>query len=144
MEETKVKVRSAAATEVPTSSKELGDQIARLMAALTWAEQDSCPASAPNSPRHRGCGRGQTYRNTPVCPSSHNGWTGLGQTSSAHSSSITNRGGAESPHKGNQHVQNSVQGGTQSNQSSNSLQCFRCQGWGHMARECVTLATPLN
>ena len=40
MEETKerVKVRSAATTEVPSGSKELGDQIARLMAALTRAE----------------------------------------------------------------------------------------------------------
>ena len=46
-EETKVKVRSAATTEVPSSSKELGDQIARLMAAVTRAEQGSCPASAP-------------------------------------------------------------------------------------------------
>ena len=59
-EETKerVKVRSAATTEVASGSKELGDQIARLMAALTRAEQGRHPASAPNSPRHRGCGRG--------------------------------------------------------------------------------------
>ena len=62
MEETKVKVRSAATTEVPSSSKELGDQIARLIAALTRAEQGSCPASAPSSPWHRGHGR--------------DGWTG--------------------------------------------------------------------
>ena len=137
-------MRSAATTEVPFSSKELGDQIARLMAALTRAEQGSCPASAPNSPRHRGFGRGWTDRNAPVCPSSHNSWTVLGQTTSAHSYSVTNRVGVKSPHKGNQHVQNGVQGGTQSNQGSNSLQCFRCQGWGHMARECVTLAAPLN
>ena len=61
-----------------------------------------------------------------------------------HSSLITNRGGIESPHKGNQQVQNGVQGGTQNNRGSNSLQCFRCQGWGHMARECATLATSLN
>ena len=95
MEETKekVKVRSAAATEVTSGSKELGDQIARLMAALTRAEQGSHPASAPNSPRHRGHGRGQTDRNTPVCPSSHNGRTGLGQTTSICRSSITNREG---------------------------------------------------
>ena len=145
-EETKerVKVRSAAITEVASGSKELGDQIARLMATLTRAEQGSHPASAPNSPRHRGCGRGQMDRNTPVCPSSHNGWTGLGQTTSICSSSITNREGIESPCKGNMRVQNGVQGGAQSTRYSNSLQCFRCQGWGHMARECATLAKALN
>ena len=144
MEETKVKVRSAATTEVPSSSKELGDQIARLMAALTRAEQGSCPASAPSSPQHRGCGRGWTDRTTSVCPNSHNGQTGLGQTTSTHSLSVTNRAGVKSLHKGSQHVQNSVQGGTQGAQGSNSLQCFRCQGWGHMARECATPAAPLN
>ena len=60
MEETRerVKVRSAASTEVTTGLKELGDQIARLMATLTQAEQGKCPASTPNSPRHRGPGRG--------------------------------------------------------------------------------------
>ena len=137
-------MRSAATTEVASGSKELGDQIARLMAALTKAEQGSRPASAPNSPRHRGHGRGQTDRNTPVCPSSHNGWTGLGQTTSIHSSLVTNREGIESPHKGNTRAQNGVQGGAQSNRDSNSLQCFRCQGWGQMARECATLAKGLN
>ena len=144
MEETKVKARSAATTEVPSSSKELGDQIAWLMAALTRAEQSSCPASTPNSPRHRGHGRGWTDRNTSVHPNSHNGQTGLGQTTSTCSSSVTNRAGVESPQKGNQNVQNGVQGGTQGAQSSSSLQCFRCQGWGHMARECATPAAPLN
>ena len=144
MEEIKVKVRSDATTEVPSSSKELGDQIARLMATLTRAEQDGHPTSAPSSPRHRGHGRGWTDRNTSVCPNSHNGWTGLGQTTSAHSSSITNRAGVKSPCKGNQHAQNDVQGGTQGAQGSNSLQCFRCQGWGHMARECATPAALLN
>ena len=91
MEETKVKARSAATTEVPSSSKELGDQIASLMAALTRAEQGSCPASTPNSPRHRDHGRGWTDRTTSVHPNSHNGWTGLGQTTSTHSFSVTNR-----------------------------------------------------
>ena len=61
-EERKVKAQLAAATEVPAGSKELGDQIARLMAALTRAEQNTCSASAPSSPRHRGCQRGQTDR----------------------------------------------------------------------------------
>ena len=60
MEETKerVKVRSAVTTEVASGSKELGNQIARLMAALTRVEQDSHTAIAPNSPKHRGQGRG--------------------------------------------------------------------------------------
>ena len=93
MEEAKVKVRgrTATATEAVDGSKELDIQIVRLMATLTRAEQGNCPASAPNSPRHRGHGRGQTDRNTPTCPSSHNGWTGLGQTTSAHSSSTASQ-----------------------------------------------------
>ena len=37
-----------------------------------------------------------------------------------------------------------TQGGAQSTRDSNTLQCFRCQGWGHMARECATLAKMLN
>ena len=53
-EETKVKAWSAAATEVPTGSKELGDQIARLMAALTRAEQSTHSVSAPSSPMAQG------------------------------------------------------------------------------------------
>ena len=83
----KVTARSSAATEVADSSKELGDQITRLMATLTRAEQGTHPATTPNSPMHRGCGRGQMDRNTPAHPSSHNGWTGLGQSTSACSSS---------------------------------------------------------
>ena len=142
-EETKVKARSAATTEVPSGSKELGDQIVRLMAALTRAEQSNCSASAPSSPRHRGHGRGWTDRNTSVCQNSHNGRTGLGQTSAC-SSSIVNKTSAEFPHRGNQNMQTSILGGTQGAQSSSSLQCYWCQDWGHMARECVTPAMQLN
>ena len=78
-EDAKEKVRawSSAATDMSDGSKELDDQIAGLMTALNWAEQGTHPASTPNSPRHRGCGRGQTDRNTTGCPTSHNGWTGL-------------------------------------------------------------------
>ena len=54
MEETKVKAWSAAATEVPTGSKELGDQIARLMAALTRAEQSTRSVSAPQQSMAQG------------------------------------------------------------------------------------------
>ena len=142
MEETLVRVRSATVTEVPSGSKELGDQIARLMAALTRAEQSTHSASAPSSPRHRGCGRGRMDRQTPVHPNSHNGQTGLGQTS-ARSSSIV-KSSAKSPCKGNQNTQTNVQSSTQGARGSSSLQCYRCQGWGHMARECTTPVAPLN
>ena len=128
MEETKerVKARSAAATEVASGSKELGDQIARLMAALTRVEQGSHPASAPNSPRHRGHGRGQVDSNTPVCPRSHNGRTGLGQTASIHSSSATTRESSDFQRRGNMWAQTSTQGGAQGTRDSNTLQCFTC------------------
>ena len=141
-EESKVKARSAAATEVPSGSKELGDQIARLMAALTRAEQSTRSASAPSSPRHRGRGRGRADRQTPVRPNSHNGQTGLGQTSARSSSVVSSS--AESPSKWNHNVQTNVQGNTQGARGSSSLQCYRCQGWGHMARECATPAASLN
>ena len=146
MEETKerVKARSAASTEVATGSKELGDQIVRLMAALTGVEQGSHSASAPNSPRYRGHGRGKTDRSTPTCPSSHNGWTGLGPTVSAHSSSAASRESTDSQRRGNTQVRNGAQGGAQSTRDSNLLQCFRCQGWGHMVRDSATLAKILN
>ena len=45
-------------TEVTDSSKELGDQITKLMTTLTRAEQGTHPATAPNSPRHRVMGEG--------------------------------------------------------------------------------------
>ena len=62
MEETKVKVQSAAATEVPSGSKELGDQIARLMAALTRAEQNTHALLVPPAVQGTGVvgGEGQT------------------------------------------------------------------------------------
>ena len=62
----KVRARSAVTTEVVDGSKELNNQITKLMATLTRAEQGNHPVSAPNSPRHRGHGRGQTNRNTPT------------------------------------------------------------------------------
>ena len=142
MEETKVKVQLAAPTEVPTGSKELGDQIARLMAVLTRAEQSTRSVSAPSSPRHRGRGRGRMDRQTPVRPNSHNGRTSLGQPSARSSSDVTSS--AESPRKGNPTAQTNAQGNTQGARGSSSLQCYRCQGWGHMARECATPVALLN
>ena len=78
----KVRARSAMTTEPVEGTTELGNQIAKLMAALTRAEQGNSPTSALNSPRLRAVG-GQMDRNTPSCPSSHNGQTGLEQTASA-------------------------------------------------------------
>ena len=124
--------------------KELSNQITRLMAVLTRAEQGNCPASGPNSPRHRGYGKGQTDRNTSTYPSSHNSQTGLGQTTSTHSSSASSRVGTVPQGKWNTQRLNDGQGSVQNMEDPNSLQCFRCQGWGHMAGECTTPAKMLN
>ena len=140
----KVKVQSSAATEVSDGSKELGNQIAWLMITLNRAEQGTCPASAPNSPRHRGHGRGRMDRNTPIHPSSHNGWTGLGQNTFACSSSVAGRVNTALQGRGSAQASTGSQGNAQNTKDSSTLQCFRCQGWGHMARECATLAKPLN
>ena len=135
MEEAKDKVRARlAAATVVESSKELGNQIMRLMATLTRAEQGNHPISTPNSPRHRGHGRGHTDRNTPTHPSSHNGPTGLGQTTSAHSSSVASWVSTASQCRGNAQSPDGTQSNAQSTRDPNLLQCFQCQGWGHMAR----------
>ena len=83
----KVCARPAMTTKPVKGASKLGNQIARLMAALIRAGQGSSPGSTPNSPRHRGCGRGRLDRTTSSFPYSefHNGQTGLGQTTSAHS-----------------------------------------------------------
>ena len=52
----KVRARSAVNAEVVDGSKELSNQIVKLMAALTRAKQGNCSVSTPNSPRHRGHG----------------------------------------------------------------------------------------
>ena len=140
----KLRVKSSAATEVTDGFKELGDQIARLMATLNRVEQGTHLATTPNSPRHRGHGRGQMGRNTPACPSSHNGWTGLGQHTSTCSSSVASRVTIASNGRGSTQALTGSQGNAQNVKDSSTLQCFRWQGLGHMARECATLAKPLN
>ena len=96
----KVRARSAVTTEVVDGSKELSNQIAKLMATLTRAEQGNNPVSAPNSPGHKGHGRGWMDRNAPTHPSYHNGWAGLGQTTSVCSFSASSRVGTVPQGKG--------------------------------------------
>ena len=127
----KVRTRSAATTEVVDGSKELSNQITKLMAALRRAEKGNHPVSVSNSPEHRGCGRGWMDRNTPTYPSSHNGQTGLGQTISTHSSSALSRAATVPQGKGSAQRPKDGQGSIQSMKDPSSLQCFRCQGWGH-------------
>ena len=141
----KVRARSAVTTKPVEGTMELGNQIAKLMAALTRAGQGNSPSSAPNSPRQRGHGRGWMDRNTPSCPNSHNGQTGLAQTASPHSISASCGMGTTSQYQG-QNAQGSKdnQGSTSIRKDPSSLQCFRCQGWGYMAWKCATTAKTLN
>ena len=136
----KVRARSAVTTEVVDGSKEMSNQITKLMAALTRAEQGLHPVSAPSSPRNRGHGRGRTDRKNPTHPSSHNGQTGLGQNTSAHSSSASSRISIIPQGRGNTQGPSGGQGA----KDPNSLQCFQCQGWSHMARDCATPANMFN
>ena len=140
----KVRAKSSTATEVTDGSKELGDQITRLMATPTRAEQGTCPASALNSPRDIGHGRGQMDRSTPAHPSSQNGQTCLGQSTSTCNSSAASRVATASQSRGSTQALTGATGNAQNMKDPNALQCFRCQGWGNMARECATLAKPLN
>ena len=83
-------------------------------------------------------------RNTPVHPSSHNGWTGLGQNTFAHSSTAASRVATASQSRGSTQASTGAQGNAQNPKDSSALQCFRCQGWCHMARKYATPAKPLN
>ena len=140
----KVRARLAVTTEPVEGTTKLGNQIARLMAALTRAGQGNSPGSAPNSPRHRGCGRGWMDRNTPSHPNSHNGQTGLEQTTLACRISAGCSTGTTSQNQGNAQESKDTQEGTSNRKDTSSLQCFRCQGWGHMAQECATPVKTLN
>ena len=105
-------------------------KIARLMGAPTREGQGNSPSSTPNSPRHRGLGRGRTDRTTSSCPKPHNVWTGLGQTASACSVSAGCRTGTPGQSQGNAQGPNDGQGSISNKKDPSSLQYFRCQGWG--------------
>ena len=139
----KVRARSAMTTEPVEGTTEVGNQIAKLMASLTRPGQGNSPASAPNSPRQRDHGRGQMDRNTPGHPSSHNGWTGLGQTISACSTYVGHGTGTTTTGGQGPNTQGSKEG-TSIRKDPSSLQCFRCQGWGHMVQECAIPAKTLK
>ena len=114
------------------------------MAALTKAGQGNSPGSAPKSPRHTGHGGGWMDRNTPGHPNSHNGQSGLGQTASAHSVSAGCSTGTTIQNQRNAQGSKDSQGSTSNRKNTSFLQCFRCQGWGHMAQECDTPGKTLN
>ena len=140
----KVRARSAVATKPVEGTTELENQIAKLMAALTREGQGNSLSSAPNSPGHRGCGRGGMDRNTLSCPNSHNGQTGPGQTASAHSVSASHSTGTTSQSQWNSQGSKDSQGSTSNRKDNSFLQCFRCQGWDHMVQECITPAKALT
>ena len=123
----KVRARSAMTTEPEEGTMELGHQIAKLMATLTRAGQGNSPASAPNSPRQRGHGRGWMDRSTPGFLSPHNGQTGLGQTASFHSASLGCGSGTTTSRGQWQNTQGSKEG-TTTRKDPSSPQCFMCQG----------------
>ena len=81
----KVRTRAAVATDLGEGMAELGQQIARLMAALTKAGQGSNPSSAPRSSQRTGHGRSLNGSSIPSCPNSHSGRSVPGHTTPAHS-----------------------------------------------------------
>ena len=124
----KVWARSAVTIELVEGTTDLGNQMARLMAALIRAGQGNSPSSTPNSPRHKGRGRVRMDRSTPSHPNSHNGQTGLGQTASACSTSAGHGTGTTGQNQGNTQGSKDGQGSISNKRDPSSLQCFRCQG----------------
>ena len=142
----KVRIRAVVTIDLEEGMAELEQQIAKPMAALTLARQGNRPSSMPSSPWERGhrwgCNSGSTLSHL----NSHNGRGGPGQTTVAHSlltgcwAGNSGNGGNDQGNQG----PSARREGTGNGQDPNSLQCFRCKGWGHMARECPTPVLALN
>ena len=131
-EESQDKVRTSAIviTNPGEGMAKLGQQIVKLIAALTKAGQGNSPSSVPSSPQERGCGRGHNSSSTPIHPNSNNGRRCPGQTTPANSLPTgcgVGSTGNGSNGQGNQGVSTRREG-TANQQDPNSLQCFRCQG----------------
>ena len=116
------------------------------MVVPTKAGQGNDPSSAPSSPRERGCGRACNGSNIPNCSNSHNGRSGPGQITPAHSLHTGHGTGDNGTgDNGQSNPGTSTKREATTNwQDPNSFQCFRCQGQGHMARECPTPVIALN
>ena len=124
----KVRARSSTATEVTDSSKELGDQITRLMATLTTAEWALTLLPLQTVPGTGVIGEGGQTGILLPCPSSHNGQTGLGQSTSAHSYSAASGVATASQSRGSTQALTGAPGNAQNTKDPNALQYFRCQG----------------
>ena len=136
----KVRVRATVKTDPGEGTPKLEQQIAKLMATLTQAGKGHGPSSLPSSPGERGHRWGCNGDSTPTHPNSHNGRVGPGQMTPAHSLP-TGHGAGSTGNGGNgQGGQwpSAREEGLANHWDPNSLQCFRCLGWGHMARECPT------
>ena len=143
----KVRARAAVTTDSGKGTTELGQKIAKLMAALTRAGQGRAATwPVPQIAQWRGHGRGWADRGTPGCPSSHNCQTSHGQTTPDHSTPTGHRTGTTISRNQGQGSQGTIARceGTTNRRDPNALQCFKCQGRGYIAQECPTPATALN
>ena len=81
----KVRARAMVGTDSGEGVAEVGQQIARSMAALTKDVQGGNPSSTPSTPWERSFGRGCNGSSTPNHPNSHDSRSGPGQTTPVHS-----------------------------------------------------------
>ena len=135
----KVRARPAVTTDSGEGTTELGEEIAKLMATLTRAGQIAAQPVPQIAPRREAMGGdGQTCillaTQAPITAQ-----TGLGQTTPDHSTPTGHGTGSTVSRNQGQNSQgtNTRHEGTATKRDPNSLQCFRCHGWGHVGWECA-------